>query len=155
MSTRKIFAGPADQGHQSPLLGEGKALTSVAPGNLVEVTNAGVSANGQAATVFGKPTYVAKEIGSNYGATIDTAWQADDNLQYIKVRSGEFVWVTADAGIALDAPTALSASSLNVGNVKAAATDGTEEIQFNVVNDGFAPGSTVANNGDLILVEKL
>lgn len=150
--THKIFAGPADQANQKPLLGEAKASAAISPGAIVAVDKVSGEAAPSADTTFAQLAFVAKEIGSHFGATIETPYEIGENVQYIKVRSGEFVYVKADAGTSIAPDTALVVSDTNAGNVKAAALlDGTENVLFYATGK---PGETVATDGDLILVYK-
>ncbi len=156
--THKIFAGPADYGNAKPLLGEAVAnvdvvTNNILPGNAVTFvagalgTKPTAKLSDEAATVVAEPK-IAVEQGSHLGATIDTPIAtADELVTYVKVRSGEFVYVRAAAAtlIGNDAPIGLDGT----GKFSNVLEDGTQHVMFRSAAE--ATGA-VANDDDLILV---
>lgn len=148
----KIFLGPADTyagGH--PLLGEGKAYAfapAILPGNIVTF-DPGTGELAIGSYISGSEQYspyVAIEQGSGLGATVNTPYAAGELVKFVKVRSGERVRVRAPAGLDISAgnPLTIGADGRVLGYV-----DG--DHKFFVATGAY--GETVANNGDLIVVE--
>lgn len=125
---RTIYAGPADGANHKPAQGEAVATEAgILPGMILAraAANAGVEISDTAATVFGVQTMVANR---NYllQKTVDEAWTADENMNFIYPRSGEYINQLVATGQALVVGTALTRAA--GGLLTIAATDGTEEI---------------------------
>lgn len=151
--THKIFAGPVDTyagGH--PLLGEGigNDVAPVKPGNIVTF-NPGTGLLQLGGWVAGSDLfnpYVAIEKGSGVGADIDTPYENGETIVFVKVRSGERVWVRSDASVDTSRGNGLTIGEN--GRVKGIVEG---ETKFFVATGAF--GSTVAVAGTLILVEAI
>lgn len=160
MSKNVIYVGPVDKGYE-PLLGEDKCTSVVAeqpkPGDLIRIDATGL------AVVVGKdktgpadftPVFVAKEQGSQYGATVETAYTADDFVPYVILRKGDFINVRAKAGTVTTRGTVLGKAkqltAADYGLVSSVAVDGSEQALFTATG---AIGSAVTADGDLIKVQ--
>jgi hypothetical protein len=110
---RTIFVGPADDANHKPLLIEGKALAATTPGTVVEEVATGLQANANAATVFGQELLVANKDWIK-SKTVDDDWTINENMEAVKLRSGEFANVLVITGQALvrGTPLALNGAGL-------------------------------------------
>ena len=86
---RVIFVGPADDANHKPLLVEGKAIASTLPGLVMEEIATGLQINATAATVFGQELLVANKDWIK-SKSVDDAWTINENMEAVKLRSGEF-----------------------------------------------------------------
>lgn len=142
---RTIYAGPADGESCHHLLTEGKAVDAFLPGELVERAPTGLQQSDNAATVFGTECIIAKEYGDHTDQDVDTVYAIGDLALGIVVRSGEFV----NARMAAATYTKGQPLSSNAnGQLKAALTDGTEQILF------YSDEAITAVAGDLVRVRK-
>lgn len=157
--TQRIYAGPIDKASHGALLGEGVGVDlidfPVLPGHLVHQNEFGTITRG-GNTLSTYSTLIAKEKGNHLGATINTPYDKEGELvTYIKVRSGEYVWVRASTGTNVSGGAPLTADA-ETGNVKNTTVAG--EHAFLVCADleitGYPPMSTVLNSPTLILAYK-
>lgn len=95
---RKIWQGPADSANCHPLTIEGISTAAVRPGALCVNSRSNLDESALGATVFTQEPIVALEQGSQYGATIDTAWDIGDTVIAGRARSGELYLVLVAAG---------------------------------------------------------
>lgn len=101
---RVIYVGPADGSNHKPLKVEGKAITaSTLPGTIVEDVATGLQVNANAATVFGQELLVADKNGVRF-LTVDDAWTQNENMEAIKLRSGELANILVADGNNILAP---------------------------------------------------
>lgn len=143
---RTIYVGPADSSYCHPLLVEGKVITTAfLPGELVERVPTGLTQCNNASTVFNTETLIAKEYGDHTDQDVDTTYAVDEYSLAIVVRSGEFVNVRVAAATYTKGQALASNGN---GQLKAAATDGTEQVLF------YSDEAIVAAAGDLVCVRK-
>lgn len=119
---RLIYVGPADGANHKPLNVEGKAITAIAPGTVVEQVATGLQINANAATVFGQELLVADKDQMR-SLSVDDAWTIDENMVAIAARSGEFLNVLVVTGQALVSGVPLSLNG--AGLLKIAVTPAT------------------------------
>ena len=87
---RVIYVGPADGGTSSPLTVEGKAISAIAAGTIVEQAAGGIQINANAHTVFGQQFLVADK-DQQRSKSVDDSWTINENMVAIAPRSGEFL----------------------------------------------------------------
>jgi hypothetical protein len=119
---RTIFVGPAGTNNCVPMNVEGKAVTAIAPGTIVEQVAAGLQINAAAATVFGQRLLVADK-NQLLSKAVDAALVINENMVAVVGRSGEFINVLTVTGqvIVKGAPMSLNGAGL----LKLAVTPGT------------------------------
>lgn len=125
---RKIWQGPADGTACHPLTVEGVSTAAVRPGAQVVKSATNLDEGAIAATVFGKPLLLAQEIGSHKGGIITTPWTVGDTVSAVQLRSGEFALALVSTGNNITAELTALSRSATAGELKIAATDGTEDI---------------------------
>jgi hypothetical protein len=108
-----------------PINVEGVAVADTTPGTVLSQSSSGLSANANAATVFGVRFLVADK-DQQRSRSVDDDWEADENMVAIAPRPGDFVNVLVATGQTLVKGTALASDG--AGLLTTAATDGTEEI---------------------------
>lgn len=80
-----------------PLLIEGICLDAMLPGTLVSVAATGVGTSAQVATTAGAlPIFANRDVMRQ--KNMDAAWVANDSMQAVEFRSGEFGCVRVAAG---------------------------------------------------------
>lgn len=99
--TNVIWAGPVDGQYKKPLTVEGKALAAdIKPGNSVARSASGINNSSNDGTTKSR-VLIAREIGPDFSATIDTPWEINNNMIAVSPRSGENVYVNIAASQAL------------------------------------------------------
>ena len=98
---RVIFVGPADNANHKPLCVEGKAITAITPGTVVESVATGLQINAAAATLFGQELLVADKDQMR-SKSVDDDWTINENMVALKLRSGEFVNVLVATSQTID-----------------------------------------------------
>lgn len=125
-----VFRGRADQADGHPIQVEGVADNAFLPGSLVKKTATGLAISDQAATVFGKDTLIAKELGENYpDGGIDDAYAIGDGAYAYLAKPNDFFMVRVATGQALVENVTRLASNGD-GQFTVAATDGTQQVQL-------------------------
>ena len=125
---RKIWQGPADGTACHPLTVEGVAAAAIRPGAQVVKGASTIAEGAIAATVFGKPLLLAQELGSHKGGIITTPWATGETISAVQLRTGEFALALVSAGNNITTELTGLSRSATAGELKIAATDGTEDI---------------------------
>jgi len=86
---RTVYVG-AGANNAQPLNVEGVAVAATAPGTYVDLSSSGLTASGDAATVFGKLRLFADKDQAR-SKSIDDAWTIDENMVAIQGRSGDIL----------------------------------------------------------------
>ena len=123
---RVIYVGPADGGTSSPLTVEGKAISAIAAGTIVEQAAGGIQINTNAHTVFGQQFLVADK-DQQRSKSVDDSWTINENMVAIAPRSGEFLNVLMATGQAVTS-AGMPLTRNGAGLLKLAATNGNDDI---------------------------
>lgn len=125
---RVIFVGPADGKQHKPLTAEGIATeAAILPGTIIDRAPGGAGFRRQASTpmVFGVEQLVADK--NHFKAKeIDEAWDINETMSVIRVKSGGFVNALVLTDQVLVEGTALQRT--NTGFLRIMVTDGSAEL---------------------------
>ena len=103
-----IWAGPADGSTVKPLTVEALASEAILPGSYVDFAAGEFAYNADAG---GEGiVLVAREVGENFGLTIDEPWPINNSMVAVQPRSGEFVYVRLAAAQTVGFNTALTSN---------------------------------------------